>query len=392
MARRGYNESFEEWGVRDAQDMVLRDRNHPSVILWSIGNEIDYLTDPFVHPRGRVDNSIPKEGAQSKFLSADLMPAFERQLIAAVKRFDATRPVTMALADINASNATGVAGMLDIVGYNYLEQYYDREHKAYPNRVIYGSENSRGLDQWRQVAVNSYVGGQFLWTGMNFIGEANRWPIHGSNSGLLDLEGFWKPDAYLRQALWSEKPMVYAVAKGAGQLEVYSNSDSVELLLNGRSLGEKPIADRLSPSLVFAIPNETGAMEVVGRKAGIVVARFQLKTPGPPDRIELTPDLTTLKDDGRQVSTVEIRIVDRDGNRIGGAAGDITFEVTGAGRLLAAANADLNDASPINSGHTKLYQGRAVAIVRSFGGPGKITLRAASLGLTAAEIVFVTLP
>jgi beta-galactosidase/beta-glucuronidase len=425
VGRRGYHEAFETWGVRDAQDMVLRDRNHPSIILWSIGNEIDYPTDPFVHPRGRHDNSIPPDApGKSDLLSANLMPAIARRLIAAVKQFDGTRPVTMALADIDASNATGVANLLDVVGYNYLEQHYDRDHKAYPNRVIYGSENSRSLEAWRPVALNDYVGGQFLWTGINYLGEAERYPTHGSNAGLLDLEGFWKPEAYLRQALWSAKPMVYAAAWAAGSdearmagwprnlgrtplverwgwtgdprksipVEIYTNCDSVELLLNGRSLGEKPIADRLLPALLWAVPNEAGTLEVVGKRAGVAAARFQLKTIGQPERLELSPDLKTLQSDGRQVSTIEVRAVDRDGNRVPEAAQTVGFEVLGAGRLIAAGNADLNEESPATGSHAKLYQGRAVAVVRSAAASGKITVRATAPGLPAAEVVLTVVP
>jgi hypothetical protein len=345
------------------------------------------------------------------------MAPIARRLLAAVKQFDATRPVTMALADINASNATGVANLLDVVGYNYLEQFYERDHKAYPNRVIYGSENSRSLEAWRAVALNDYVAGQFLWTGMNFLGEAGRYPVHGSNSGLLDLQGCWKRDAYLRQALWSEKPMVYAVAWTSGDesrmanwqravgrtpaverwgfsgdarkaipVEIYSNCDSVELLLNGRSLGEKPIGDRLLPALVWAVPNEPGTVELIGKKAGAPAARFQLKTIGDPAAIELTPDLKSLLDGGRQVSTVEVALLDARGNRVPDAGRAVTFEVSGAGRLIAAANADLSDESPVTGAQVKLYQGRAVAIVRSGAAPGTITLRATSPGLAPAEI------
>ena len=425
VARRGYNEVFEEWGVRDAQDMVLRDRNHPSIVMWSIGNEIDYPTDPFVHPRGRRDNSIPPDaGVKTKDLSADLMPPIERQLIAAVKRFDATRPVTMALADIDTSNATGVANMLDVVGYNYLEQFYDRDHEAYPTRVIYGSENSRSLDVWRPVALKDYVGGQFLWTGMDYLGEAGRYPSHGSSAGLLDLQGFWKTDARFRQALWSDKPMVYAAAWGTGAdesrmaqwpgnlgrnrpverwgwtgdprknipVEIYTNCDSVELLLNGRSLGEKQIAERLLPALVWAVPNEAGTVEAVGKKAGAIAARFQLRTIGQPERIELSPDLKTLKNAGRQVSTIEVQVVDRNGNRIPDAAQPVTFEVAGAGRLIGVGNADLTDGNPVTASQVKLYQGRAVAVVRSAAGSGKITVRATSPGLTAGETALTVEP
>jgi beta-galactosidase len=428
VARRGYHEAFEIWGVRDAQDMVLRDRNHPSIVMWSIGNEIDYPTDPFVHPRGRHDDSIPPDTpGQSEILSANLMPAIARRLIAAVKQFDGTRPVTMALADIDASNATGVANLLDVVGYNYLEQHYERDHKAYPNRVIYGSENSHSLEAWRPVALNEYVGGQFLWTGINYLGEAERYPTHGSNAGMLDLEGFWKPAAYFRQALWSGKPMVYAAAWGAGSagtdaarmaewpknlgrtslverwgwtgdprknipVEIYTNCDSVELRLNGRSLGEKPIADRLLPALLWAVPNEAGTLEVVGKKAGVVAARFQLKTIGQAEKLELSPDLKTLKDDGRQVSTIEVHAVDGNGNRVPDAAGTVAFEVLGAGRLMASGNSDLTDGSPVTGDQAKLYQGRAVVVVRSAGAPGKVTVSATAPGLKAAEVVLIVVP
>jgi hypothetical protein len=347
------------------------------------------------------------------------MPPIARRLIAAVKQFDTTRPVTMALAEINTSNATGVANMLDVVGYNYLEQHYERDHKAYPARIIYGSENSRGLEQWRQVATNDFVSGQFLWTGMGYLGEANRYPNHGSNSGLLDLEGFWKRDAYLRQALWSDKPMVFAAAwspaadesrmadwqRNLGRtpaeerwgfandsrknvpVEIYSNCDSVELLLNGRSLGEKPIADRLLPALVWAVPNEPGTVEVIGKRAGSAVARFQLKQIGQPEKIALTADLKTLKNAGRQVSTIEVAVLDHNGIRVPDAKAAITFEVSGAGKLMAVGNASLNEETPATGNKASLYQGNAVAVVRSGAGSGKITVRATAQGLAPAEVV-----
>ena len=418
---RGYHEVFEEWGVRDASDMVLRDRNHPSIILWSIGNEIDYPDDPFTHPRGRgFDPSVPRQPTEKKTgLSADLMPAIARRLIAAVKQFDGTRPVTMALADINASNATGVANLLDVVGYNYLEQFYDRDHKAYPARVIYGSENSRSLDAWRSAATNAFVAGQFLWTGMDFLGEAGRFPNHGSGAGLLDVQGFWKRDAYLRQALWGDEPMVYAAAwrPDAGEsrmtnwqrslgrvpaaerwgfaddarksipVEIYSNCDSVEALLNGRSLGEKTISDRLAPALIWAIPNEPGKVEFIGKKGGARVARFELGSVGQPYRIALSSDLKTLKNGGRQVATIEVAVVDREGKRVPDATPMVGFEVTGAGRLAGIGNGDLSDGTAATAREIKLYQGRAVVVVRSGVASGEIRVRATSSGLGAGEVV-----
>jgi beta-galactosidase len=416
VARRGYHEEFERWGVRDVQDMVLRSRNHPSVIMWSIGNEIDYPDDPFTNPRGR-------DGVKPNSLSANLMPAIARRLISAVKQLDTSRPVTMALADINASNATGVADMLDVVGYNYQEQFYERDHKAYPNRVIYGSENSRSLDAWRPVAVNAWVPGQFLWTGIDFLGEARRFPTHGSSAGLLDIEGFWKPSAYLRQAIWDSTPMVYAAAWTTGDeasrpdwlrsigrtplserwaapgetrstvpVEVYSNCDSVELFLNGRTLGVKRIADRLMPALLWSVPNERGVVEAVAIKGGQPVARFQLKSTGKAERIELTPDRSVVLANGRQVATIVARLVDAEGNRVPDANLVVTFEVTGAGRALAVGNGDLTDNS-ISRTEKKAFQGRLVAVVRSAGeSAGKVTIRATAPGLPAAETVLEVRP
>lgn len=406
----GYHEVFDEWGVRDTQDMVLRDRSHPSIILWSIGNEIDYPGDPFGHPRGR-------DGLKPGMLDANLLPPVARRLIAAVKGLDGTRPVTQALADSLASNATGLAQLLDVTGYNYLEQYYARDHETYPERIILGSENSHSLPAWRAVAVNDFVAGQFLWTGIDYLGESRRYPSRGSTAGLLDYCGFRKPESYLREALWSDRPMVYAAAQEAppqggrggaanaaargGRLaehwnwsadsrktipvQVYTNCAAAELWLNGRSLGEKPVVDRLQPVLSWEVPNEPGVMRVVGKREGKEAARFELATAGPAHHLVLAPDRTVLQTNGNEVSSVEIRVVDAEGRRVYGA--DLTVEaaVTGAGELAALDTSDATDVSPVQTSHRKVYQGRALAIVRAARSAGTLTLRVSAPGLSAAE-------
>ena len=394
----GYHEAFAEWSTRDIQDMVRRDRNHPSVILWSIGNEIDYPGDPFGHPLGR-------SGLKPEMLDGGVLPGVARKLIAAVKELDGTRPVTQALADVNASNATGLANLLDVAGYNYLEQHYERDHQAYPQRILLGSENSHSLQAWRAVAANDYVAGQFLWTGVDFLGESRQYPVRGSTSGLLDICGFRKPLSYLREALWSGRPMVYA-AVGQGRVvehwnwandprkllpvEVYTNTDAAELFLNGKSLGEKRVEDRIAPVLRWEVPNEPGVLRAIGRKDGREAARFELVTAGAPDRIELVPDRTVLRADGADLANLEVRVVDAAGRRVPTADADIAVEVRGAAALAAMDSGNARDITPVQAGHRAAYEGRVLAIVRASRAAGKAVVRAAAPGLKPAEITVST--
>jgi beta-galactosidase len=399
-SRRGYSEAFAEWSTRDIQDMVLRDRNHPSIILWSIGNEIDYPNDPFTQARGRG-------GARPNTPSADELVPVARSLISAVKALDGTRPVTQALADSLSSNATGLASLLDVAGYNYLEGNYVRDHQTYPERIILGSENSHALSAWQPVAENPWVAGQFLWTGIDYLGESNRYPDRGSVAGLLDYCGFRKPESYLREALWSARPMIHAAAReappqggrGMGRLsehwnwaadtrktipvEVYTNTSSAELFLNGRSLGEKPVANRLQPTLRWDVPFEAGVLRAVGKTDGKEVTHFELTTAGPPHHLELIADKTTLTS-AADFAHFEIRVVDNAGHPVLAADPSIEVQVTG-GELVAMDNADPRDVTPVHTHSRKAYQGRILAIVRPTGTAGKIVVRASAPGLPPAE-------
>ena len=370
---------FDQWSIPDIEAMVRRDRNHPSVVLWSIGNEIEYPGDPFG----------PKPGMASPYV----LPRTARGLIAAVKSLDGTRPVTQALADTVTSNATGLAELLDVVGYNYLEQHYAEDHAAYPGRIILGSENSHSLAAWRAVAANDFVAGQFLWTGVDYLGEAGRYPSRGSAAGLLDFCGFRKPEAWLRQALWSDGPTVYAAAvEGEGRrrrlaehwnwssdsrqaipVDVYTNCASAELFLNGKSLGERQVADPLAPVLHWDVPNEAGMVRVIGRRDGKEVATFQMVTAGEPQRLELAAD----GDD------IEIRVVDGEGRRVYRA--DVMVEVrVDGGDLVALDTGDVTDVTPVQAGRRKAYQGRALAIIRA--GRGRVTVHASAPGLKSGEV------
>jgi beta-galactosidase len=181
-SRFGYAELFNRWSVTDISDMIRRDRNHPSIILWSIGNEIDYANDPFTDPVLGNDYQPGNPPAQD-------MVKLATPLIAAVKSLDRTRPVTAALANLPMSESVGLPELLDAVGYNYQEARYPSDHKKFPQRIIFGSETSQQYSAWRAVQDNDYVAGQFLWTGIDYLGEANAWPNRASGAGLLDLCG-----------------------------------------------------------------------------------------------------------------------------------------------------------------------------------------------------------
>jgi beta-galactosidase len=404
----GYAQLFDQWGIKDIQSMVDRDKNHPSIILWSIGNEIDYAKDPYYDPVAA--DYHPSPGRPS---AADL-PAIAAKLIAAIKRIDTTRPVTAALADISVSNRMGLAELLDVVGYNYQEKFYAEDHARYPRRKIIGSENSHAYAAWKPVEDLTYANGQFLWTGIDFIGEASRWPIRGSMAGLLDECGFKKPQYYFRQSLWSDKPMVYLIpARGAGRrfgpgatgsrewrgnpgervaVLCYTNCEQVELLLNGRSLGEKRLSAANNRVLAWDVPYADGSLTAVGKSGGQTVCSFELMTVGKPQRIRLSPDRTSIAADARDLAHVEVSVVDAAGNTVTSANDTVHFEISGPGRIIGVDSGDQTSHESFKAPARAAFHGKCLVIVQSNATPGSISLKATAPGLAAGQIDVTSQP
>jgi len=404
-SRFGYAELFDRWAVTDVQDMVRRDRNHPCVILWSIGNEIDYANDPFSHPvlGGEYRPENPP---------AEDMVRLAGPLVAAVKKIDPTRPVTAALATVAMSDAVGLGERLDVVGYNYQESRYPADHQRYPRRFIFGSETSHQYNDWTVVRDNDYVAGQFLWTGIDYLGEANRWPNRGSAAGLLDLCGFKKPLAWFRQGLWSDQPMVYLCASGSGggmrprgprgeeywnwpagatvTVTCYTNCPEVRLALNDKEVGTKSLTEAANGALTWQVPYEPGVLRAVGLKDGNTPCEYVLKTAGPASRIELLPDVAQFHADGKDICHVEFRIVDDKGVRVPDARHEVTFEVAGPAEVLGIENGDLNRFEDYKDARHKACRGRGLVILQSTTVAGQITLKATSPGLEPASLALTS--
>ncbi|HWI58334.1 MAG TPA: DUF4982 domain-containing protein, partial [Bacillota bacterium] len=355
--------------------------------------------------------------------SAEILAKAAPRLIKAVRECDTTRPITAGLANIPASNATGLADLLDVVGYNYQLEHYEKDMARYPQRKFVGTENGYEIGYY-EITQNPRVTGQFLWIGIDYLGEARRWPERGWDNGLLNTCGFQKPRAAFRQSLWSDKPMVYVCVRTPERdrrtrswqgdfgwqpveshwnwatdsraelpVEVYSNCEGVELFLNGKSLGRKSRAEAERHMFRWNVPFQPGELKAIGTPAGPGrPVEYRLVTAGPPARLELLPDQTTLAADGRDVAHIELRLVDEHGVLVPTGNALCAVNVTGAARLLAVDNGNQFDLSPLTATSRKLTRGRALAILQSLRQPGPITLTVTASNLPLATLKLQSTP
>ncbi|WP_121811155.1 sugar-binding domain-containing protein [Mucilaginibacter kameinonensis] len=410
-SKNGYHEYFKEWADRDVADMVLRSRNHPSIIMWSIGNEIDYPNDPYTHEvlnTGR-NPQIYGKGYLPDHPSASGLTPIAKQLVKAVKAVDTTRPVTAALAGVVMSNEVGYPEALDVVGYNYQEYRYPEDHKKYPDRIIYGSENGMAQQAWNAVDSNEYISAQYLWTGIDYLGEAGKWPQRSNGAGLVDLAGFKKPEYFFRQSLWSAKPMVYVGARAITSTEdkgiwshrtaepvwnwqpgnkikvdCFTNCQEVELFLNGKSLGKQSRGAAKGQVPSWQVDYEPGELVVKGYNNGIEVSTNNIKTAGDAWQLKTVADNTSFKANTKGLSQIEVYITDKDGNAVFNATDEITISVTGPAKLLGLESGSASSHENYQSNQRKALHGRLLAYVQTTGKPGKVQVqvRAGSLKLS----------
>lgn len=409
-----YSIYFDKWWQRDLAAMVLRDRNHPSIFCWSIGNEV----------------------IERKKLEV-VMTA--QKLTDLVHKLDGTRPVTSALAawDSDWEIYDPLAAVHDIVGYNYMLFRAPADHKRVPSRVIMQTESfPRGaFDNWKLVTSNEYVLGDFVWTALDYLGESAigryyyvgdsegehyvrpHYPWHGAYCGDIDLTGWRKPISHYRDLLYNPDKKLYLAVKEPDNyygkiketawsvwptweswtweghegkpidVEVYSRYPKVRLYLNDKLVGEQPTGVEQQFKAVFNMPYQPGTLKAVGVEDDREVEEKVLVTAGKPAKIRLTADRNTLTANGQDLSFVTVEVVDKDGCVVPGAENRLTFEVKGAGVIAAVGNANLRDTDSYVGNQRNAWKGRAMVILKSARKNGSIRLKASAKGLASASLV-----
>jgi beta-galactosidase len=425
--KNGHGKYFDEWGERDLRDMIRRDRNHPSVVMWSIGNEI---------------------------LEQDQEDGWK-----------IARPVTAGFNQVDNAIHNGLVDEVDIAGFNYGAPRYAEILEKHPDWHVLGAEtastvSSRGVyhlpvekyqkhpsrqitsydiiaPPWAYAPDVEFVAldrspevlGEFVWTGFDYLGEPtpyymwneapdpNDWPARSSYFGIVDLAGFPKDRYYLYQSRWRSEPVVHVLPHwnweghegDAIPVFVYTNAEEVELFLNAVSLGRKrrgappveiPVGEKVSEEgtfltpyrLTWEVPWEPGTLRAVAYGGGSEVASAEVHTAGPAARILLEPDRTEIAADGRDLSFVTVRIEDEAGRLCPLADNLVRFEVEGAGRRVAVGNGDPSTLEPFQADERKAFGGLALLIVGSQRGrPGIIQVQAHSKGLRSAQVTLTTM-
>ena len=417
-----YNVYFREWWKKDLTSMINRDRNHPSVILWSIGNELNERADSLGY-------------------------AIRKELVAEVHKLDSTRPVTEGVCDFwdhwgrKWSTAAPVFNDLDVAGYNYLNLKYESDHAEFPERIMVGTESyaAEAYAYWQGVEKYPWVIGDFVWTAMDHLGETGcgnskigerpgprvglqPWPWFSNYCGDIDLCGNKKPQSYYRDVVWnnSKIEMMVHTPIPVGMVETYSywgwpdeyqswnwkgnegklmdvrvftKCPVVRLELNGKVIGGQTIDTTTGITANFIVPYEPGVLKAVALNNGNEVAFKELKTTGKPARVVLTADRPLIKANRNDLAYVKVEITDDQGNVVPDANIPVTFSISGVGEIAGSGNASPTDMESFNNMVCKTYRGEAMTILRPLINKkvGTITLMAEADGLETGKIIIKVL-
>lgn len=383
--------------LSDLRQEVMRDRNHPSVIIWSLGNE-----------------EFAVQGGQAGARIA-------RALSRAVKELDDTRYVSAAM---NGGHGSEMSGVMDIEGFNYSPQSYAGYHKTHPDKPIYGSEtastvtdrgiyaddktagyvkayDNQGVDwgngaaaAWEPIAEEPYNAGGFVWTGFDYKGEPTPygWPCVNSHFGILDICGFPKDNFYYYQAWWGDKPMIHIephwnwAGKEGQPIDVwaFTNGDEAELFLNGQSLGRKP-----SPKyqhVEWSVPYQPGTLVAKSYRNGELIAQDEVSTSGAPAALVVKTDTAKLEGDSEDSSVLEVQIVDSDGRPVPTASDLVTFSAKGPVWIAGVGNGDPSCHEPDRASQRHAFNGKCLGIAQSSGGSGEATITVSAPGLKSAIV------
>jgi beta-galactosidase len=411
-----YHLYWDEWHKRDLEDFILRDRNHPSVFIWSIGNEILEQWD-----------------------STGIEMA--KELVAIVKNIDPSRPVTSGCNDPNPWNNIIKSGALDLIGYNYHHEEFPNFLKNFPGQKFIAAETNSALATrghydmpsdsirvwpvrwdipvkgnpdytcssydncragwgstheatWKIVKKFRFLSGMYIWTGFDYLGEPTpySWPARSSYFGIIDLAGFPKDAYYMYQSEWTDNPVLHVFPhwnwKEGDTIDiwVYTNCSKVELFLNDQSLGaKKKMSDDLR--LIWKVPYSQGIIKAVGLTKDKETIVKEVKTAGEPAKIILSADRDTISADGRDLSFVTVKIVDKEGTLIPHASNFIKFEISGEGFIAGVDNGCQTSHEPFRADYRKAFNGMCLAVIQPTERAGKIKLTATSEGLEEASVV-----
>ena len=441
---KGYTEHFQKWGKNDLTRSILRDRNHPSIVQWSIGNEIEwtylnyrYITGFWKDPKdpqkpgdfwGNVPMYSPQE-LKKRYDESDhgkyKLSETALKLSTWVRDLDQTRPTTANMIIPQVSHVSGYAEAVDIAGYSYRNVEIPWAQKHFPNKQVTINECPGTWDDWKQVLENPGVFSVFMWTGIDYLGEAhNDWPQKGWDGDLLDFAGFKKQGFNYHKSIWVNKPNIaigtmalkgtdFKVDELSGQLivpkselkwknsranfhwnyakdemtvvEVTSNHSEVELFLNGKSLGIRSMSECPDRIFRWAVPYQEG---ILTAKAGFDGAEVvaELKTTSEPVKIVLTTDQTNLKPDGYDVAHIIAQLVDKDGNEVTNTDIELTFDVEGDTKVLGVDNGWIKSIQNYQTNTVQTHNGHALLLIQSLKKAGDISIKATAKDLKSNSI------